>query len=96
VQLWLSAGEAEGARRVTTFTIATNGPYRKGQTVYVAAELTRSTIQATILRVSPHELLVRVGGKPLAFQEHEPGVWSWCQPEQTSFELGDERQGRLV
>jgi len=81
---------------MTTFTIATNGPYRKGQTVYVAAELTCSTIQATILRVSDHELLVRVGGKPLAFQKHDGKTWSWCQPEQTSFDAGDERQGRLV
>jgi len=87
---------------MTTFTIITEPPYTVGQRITVstfrAYEFGWGGIasQGTILRVEPHELLVRVGGKPLAFQKHEPGVWSWCQPEQGSFETGDERQGRLV
>jgi len=87
---------------MTTFTITTKPAYIVGQRVSVAKRYPNHWgtgiffTGATILRVSDHELLVRVGGKLLAFQEHEPGVWSWCQPEQGSFETGDERQGRLV
>jgi len=84
---------------MTTFTIVTPGPYIVGQTVLVTQQWDNALgvgFRCGIQRVSDHELLVRVGGKPLAFQEHEPGVWSWCQPEQGSFETEDERQGRLV
>jgi len=81
---------------MTTFKIATPGPYQPGSTVYIDVTFEYAPLLGTILRVEPHELLVRVGGKPLAFQQHEPGVWSWCQPEQQTFETGDERQGRLV
>jgi len=84
---------------MTTYRIVLpTGPYRTGQAVAILAEgALLCALTGAILRIEPHELLVRVGGKPLAFQQHEPGVWSWCQPEQTSFEVGDdERQGRLV
>jgi len=80
---------------VTIFTIVTPGPYEAGRYVSVHDNY-GLPFQGYILRVASHELLVRVGGKPLAFQEHEPGIWSWCQPEQTSFDVGDKQQGRLV
>jgi len=84
---------------MTTFAIVTPGPYIVGQTVLVAQRwdtVLGVGFRCGVQRVGPHELLVRVGGKPLAFQRHDGTTWSWCQPEQTSFEVGDEQQGRLV
>jgi len=70
---------------MTTFTIITEPPYTVGQRITVstfrAYEFGWGGIasQGTILRVEPHELLVRVGGKPMAFQRHDGKGkgWTW-------------------
>ena len=63
---------------MTTFTIVTPPPYTKRQIVDV---LLNDTLlgRATILRVSPHELLVRVGDRALAFQRHDGTNWTWTE-----------------
>jgi len=63
---------------MVTFTIVTPGPYEAGQYVSVHDNY-GLPFQGHILRVEPHELLVRVGGKPLAFQEldGEGKGWTW-------------------
>lgn len=64
---------------MTTFTIVTKGPYHEGQRVLVYT-ITRgepAEWRVPILRAEDHEILVRVGGKALAFQQHELGQWTW-------------------
>ena len=86
---------------MTTFTIATKGPYTEGQEIHVRGCIGNDAylshwLGCKVVRVSPHELLVRVGGRALAFQEHEPGTWSWMEWTQREMDVGDEEQGRLV
>ena len=88
---------------MTTFTIATSGPYTEGQPVMIHGPTAlptlppggRHTLVGTILRVSDHELLVRVGGRNMAFQRHDGESWSWTEWEQGEMDVGDE-QRRLV
>ena len=87
---------------MTTFTIATPEPYTARQLVIVregdrpiAGDYT--WLQGTILRVSDHELLVRVGGRNMAFQRHDGESWSWTEWEQGEMDVRDEdEQRRLV
>jgi len=67
---------------MTTFTLCDPlGP--PGHWISVAASETpdgpHTMLIGRILRVSPHELLVRVGGRALAFQQHdgEGNGWTW-------------------
>ena len=81
---------------MTTFTITTPGPYREGQRVWTLQSRSVWGVRGVIERVQDHEILVRVGGRPLAFQKHEQGVWRWSGWRQGEMDVGDERQGRLV
>ena len=84
---------------MTTFTIEQSPPYHDGQRITVYAQHSYYGViwRATILRVSDHELLVRVGGWALAFQRHDGESWSWTQWRQGEMGMGDEDgQGRLV
>jgi len=64
-------------------TIETPGPYTEGQELEIhRTGFPRHMVwafRATVFRVESHELLVRVGGRGLAFQEldgHGNG-WMW-------------------
>jgi len=96
---------------MTTFTIDTSPPYEIGQRVDVLMLLDpywnawQKVGAYPILRVADHELLVRVGGRALAFQRHDGTRWTWTEwtlgaasedAVQQKMETGDEGQGRLV
>jgi len=66
---------------MTTLTIVTPEPpwgHHFGEVVRVADDH-GNEMRGDVTRVSDHELLVRVGGKPLAFQEldGEGQGWMW-------------------
>jgi len=63
---------------ITYRIVLPTGPYHTEQAVAILAEgAPLCALTGTILRVEPHELLVRVGGKPLAFQKHDGQTWTW-------------------
>ena len=64
---------------MTTFTIATeNFRHQVGFEVMLLTDRL-GVLRGIVERVSPHELLVRVGGRALAFQEvdGEGKGWTW-------------------
>ena len=80
------------ARTVTTFTIASHSfPRVPGARVLVLTDR-NATVHGYIERASDHELLVRVGGRALAFQKHDGESWTWS--EWTQGELGTDTDDR--
>ena len=59
-----------------TLTIATLAPYHAGQRVLITTDR-GAALTGTVLRCNGAEALVAVGGRELAFQQHEDRVWSW-------------------